>query len=107
MSWNVPDKTHRYIMYTIDLSLVIIIILVLLLYNSLMTALFLKQRFSSAKSTMKLNSVLSFCLVLIITFLVQFMSAFLREPSIVIIVYAFTITIWVVWDRIAKRNKKA
>ncbi len=103
-------------MYFPDISYLIIGITVLWLYNPIMTAIFITQRYSINQSSFFNKPILfsliflmvllgQFAIPAIIQFLNNFLLAYKFDVSIFFVLYAVTITIIVVWDRVS-RNKK-
>lgn len=94
-------------MYSIDLFPIIVITIFLLLYNPTMTVIFINQRFDLTKLGRYLNKRLIMLLIFVFTFFGQcILKSFGPGSEIWLFVYFITITIVVVWDRIAKMNEK-
>jgi hypothetical protein len=94
-------------MYSPDLLPVFLITAFILFYNPIMTTVFINQRFDLNNIGFKLSKKITLTIIFILTFCCQYLFRFLgHDPSIWLIMYFLTITVLVVWDRIAKRNEK-
>lgn len=91
-------------MYSIDLSFVIISTIFILLYNPIMTAMFIRQRYRTDAKIWNLSKEKADILIFTVAFIGQFIFAFFDNPSIWWVIYFVTITILFVLDRITKRS---
>jgi len=76
-----------------------------MLYNPVMTVIFINQRFDLNNTRLNINKHILFLIIFIIAFSGQFLFQFLGQDSAWLIVYFMTITTLVMGDRIAKRIK--
>lgn len=77
-----------------------------MLYNPVMTVIFINQRFDLNNTRLNINKHILFLIIFIIAFSGQFLFQFLGQDSALwLIVYFITITTLVMGDRIAKRIK--
>ncbi|GEM_PF-2942779 len=93
-------------MYIIELSFIIFLTIFLLVYNPLLTVVFIKQRGVLDKIPVRINSRLFLVVLFLLIFFGQFLIQFIiPDPIIGLLIYFITITILVIWDKIVKKKR--
>ncbi len=91
-------------MYSIDLSFVIVLTIGFLIYNPIMTLIFVKRRYNGNIKFGNVSSDKTELLIFLMAFIGQLIFTVFKDPSIWWLIYFVTITTLVLVDKFEKRH---